>query len=137
MTDRNYLIPMDRFDNLDAIEDRVSAVPKEAHGSLRTALKYLYLSNGPTNLPRDRLKTSKPYLDFAEQVLVQWLYTRTNGSERRHYGKSALLAAKCQRYRCEECGHADVRVLQLHHIKGRKETGGFACLCANCHMLKS
>jgi len=137
MADRNYLIPMDRFDNLEYIEGRVNAAPSATAGSLRTTLTYLYSSSGPINLPRQRLLMSEPFLEPAEHVLVRWLYTRTNGNERKNYGKLALLAARCQRYRCEHCGHADVRVLHLDHIEGRKKAGGFACLCANCHMLKS
>lgn len=137
MADRNYLIPMERFDDPEYIERRLSAVPREAVGSLRTTLTYLYSSSGPINLPRPRFKISKPLLEPAEYILVRWLFTRTNGSERKNYGASALRAARCQRYRCEHCGHADIRVLHLDHIAGRKTDGGFACLCANCHMLKS
>jgi hypothetical protein len=136
MADREYLIPMERFDSADYIETRVSDEPLVA-GLLRTTLRYLYLSDGPINLPRDRLKASKPFLEPAELVLACWLHTRTNGSERKNYGAPALRAARRQRYRCEHCGHADVRVLHLDHIEGRKRQGDFACLCANCHMLKS
>lgn len=137
MADRDYLIPMDRFDNEEYIKGRVSAVKAEAMGSLRTTLTYLYLTAGPINLPRGRLKISEPFLEPAELILVRWLQTRTNGSERKNYGADALRSARCQRYRCEHCGHADIRVLHLDHIKGRKSEGGFACLCANCHMIKS
>jgi hypothetical protein len=126
-----------RFDNPNYIERRVSIVQPKARGSLRTTLTFLYLTDGPANLPRDRLKASIPFLEHAERVLVRWLYTRTNGSERKNYGASALHAAKSQRYRCEDCGRGDVRILQLHHVEGRKKNGGFACLCANCHMIKS
>ncbi len=62
MIDRNYLIPMERFDNSEYIEGRVSTAPPEVAGSLRTTLKYLYLSSGPINLPRLRLKTSEPFI---------------------------------------------------------------------------
>lgn len=138
MADRDYLIPMERFDNSEYIEGRVSAAPPETAGSLRTTLTYLYSSSGPINLPRSRLKKSEPFLEDAERVLVRWLQTRTNGSERKNYGSPALHAARSQRYRCEHCGHADIRVLHLDHVEGRKNAGGgFACLCANCHMLKS
>ena len=137
MADNYYLIPMDRFDNELYIEGRLNNIPQEDVGSVRTALKYLYLTNGPVNLPRPRLKASEPYLDDVELVLVRWLYTRTNGGERKRYGQRALICARRQRYRCEHCGHADVRVLNLDHITGRKEASEFACLCANCHALKS
>jgi hypothetical protein len=42
MADREYLIPMERFDSADYIETRVSHAPLVA-GPLRTTLKYLYL----------------------------------------------------------------------------------------------
>lgn len=137
MADHSYLIPMERFDSAEYIEARIAAAAPAAAGSLRTTLKYLYSSNGPINLPKPRLKTSEPFLELAERVLARWLQTRTNGSERKNYGPPALRAARRQRYRCEHCGHADVRVLHLDHIEGRRNVGGFACLCANCHMLKS
>lgn len=132
-----FLIPMERFDNAEYLESRVSHVPPEAAGSVRTALRYLYITDGPVNLPRDRLKAAEPFLDPAEKVVVRWLYTRTNGTLRSTYGASALHAARRQRYRCEHCGHADVRVLNLDHVEGRKNLEHFACLCTNCHCLKS
>ncbi len=133
-----FLFPTDRFDNIDEIEKRVVDLEPAVAGSLRTTLRYLYLiADGPINLPRDRMLKAIPSLDAAERVLVRWLYTRTNGSERNRYGSAALLAARTQRYRCEHCGHADVRVLTLDHVEGRRNREQFACLCANCHMLKS
>jgi hypothetical protein len=100
-------------------------------------LKYLYMDDGPVNLPRGRLKITKPYLDDAERILIQWLQTRTNGSERKNYGKDALCAARRSRYCCERCGFADVRALNLDHVEGRVADASFACLCANCHAIKS
>lgn len=132
-----FLIPIDRFDDTPYIESRVSAVSEEIAGSLRTALRYLYLSDGPINLPRDRLKKAEPFLEPAERVVIRWLYTRTNGNLRSRYGAAALRAARRQRYRCEHCGHADVRVLNLDHVDGSGSRERFACLCANCHCLKS
>lgn len=132
-----FLIPIDRFDNLEYIEARVSDLEKSIVGSVRTALKYLYLTKGPINLPRNRMLKAHGFLEPAEQVVVRWLHTRTNGRQRKVYGASALLAARKQRYRCEHCGHADVRVLNLDHIEGRHNRQLFACLCANCHTLKS
>ena len=133
-----FLIPTDHFDNLEYIEKRVSGLQPSVVGSVRTALRYLYfIADGPINLPRDRMLKALPFLEPAEQLLVRWLYTRTNGSERKRYGSAALLAARKQRYRCEHCGHADVRVLNLDHVEGRHNRELFACLCANCHTLKS
>ena len=132
-----FLIPIDRFDNAQYLESRVSGTDSAEAGSLRTALRYLYLSDGPINLPRDRLKKAEPFLEPAERVVIRWLYTRTNGSLRSRYGAAALRAARRQRYRCEHCGHADVRVLNLDHVEGRGNREQFACLCTNCHCLKS
>lgn len=132
----DYTIPLDRFDRLDLIEARVSCVPEAAQGALRTALKYLYLDAGPINLPRSRLIAAEPFLEPRERTVVRWLQTRTSGTLRSTYGSGALLVARRSHYRCEECGYADVRALQLDHVTGRANTE-FACLCANCHSIKS
>lgn len=132
-----FAIPVDRFDNSRYIEERVaSAAPGDA-GALRTALSYLYETLGPVNLPRDRFLAARRYFDRIEAVLVPWLQTRTNGSERGWYGADSLRAARVARYRCEECGHADVRTLNFDHVEGRVAGTPFACLCANCHAIKS
>ena len=136
--DTELTIDATRFGNSELIESRVAKLPADEQGSFRTALKYLYLDDGPINLPRDRLKISEPYLDSAEHIVIRWLYTRTNGSERKNYGRNALLAARAARYRCESCGFPDVRVLNLDHVHGRdSDLDEFACLCANCHTIKS
>jgi hypothetical protein len=132
-----FLIPIDRFDNLDYIESRLAVLDSGVVGAMRTTLRYLYLTAGPVNLPRERFKRAKPFLEPAERVVAGWLYTRTNGSGRKSYGTAALRAARKQRYRCEHCGHADVRVLNLDHVEGRDNRELFACLCSNCHCLKS
>lgn len=132
-----FLIPIDRFDNPDYINARLANLEADAGGAVRSALNYLYLTHGPINLPRDRLKKAEPYLEPRERIVIRWLYTRTNGSERKRYGAAALRCARAQRYRCEHCGFADVRVLNLDHVKGRANLDLFACLCANCHCLKS
>jgi len=132
-----FSIDPPRFNDEAFIEGRVEGVPKADRGALRTTLRYLYLDDGPLNLMRDRRLAAEPYLDAAERVLVRWLATRTNGSERRNYGSLALRAARSSRYRCQRCGCADVRVLNLDHVEGRVDGAAFACLCANCHTLKS
>jgi hypothetical protein len=99
-----------RFNDDAYIEARAAAAPAGDGGSLRTALSYLYKDDGPVNLPRERLLSASPHLDDAERVVMRWLYTRTNGSERKNYGAKALLAARRARYRCEACGFPDVRV---------------------------
>jgi len=126
-----------RFNNNRHIANRILLVPVAARGALRSALLYLYMDNGPRNLPRDRLLLAAPYLDAAERLVARWLYTRTNGSLRKAYGAAALVAARSSRYRCGDCNFADVRVLNLDHIGGRVHGTGFACLCANCHTIKS
>lgn len=132
-----FIIPLDRFDSPDYIRSRLALAPEPARGALRTALSYLYLSEGPMNLPRDRLKLAEADLEPRERVLARWLQTRTNGNLRSTYGARALQAARSERYRCAECGFADVRALHLDHVDGRVAGTGFACLCANCHNIKS
>lgn len=130
-------IDFEAFNNDARVDDRVAAVDVAARGALRTALNYLYKDDGPINLPRDRLLTAEPHLGPAEKIVIRWLYTRTNGSLRKSYGADALRAARSSRYRCEVCGFSDVRVLNIDHVDGRVEGTAFACLCANCHTIKS
>lgn len=133
----HFNIPEDRFDNSDYIEARVSSAPVATQGSLRTALRYLYISKGPVNLPRERLRFAELLVEPRERVLLRWLYTRTNGNLRSTYGAKALLAARAARYRCTACGFADIRALHIDHIAGRTTDTECACLCANCHNIKS
>lgn len=135
--DRRYVIPKRRFESLAYIDRRVSRAAKVDRSSLRLVLRYLYLSQGPKNLPRARKKAARPYLDLAETKVVNWLATRTNGSERKRYGSGVLVATRRSRFRCEDCGVADVRVLNLDHVDGRTGPSKFRCLCANCHHIKS
>jgi hypothetical protein len=126
-----------RFNNDGHIESRVATIPEADRSLLRTALSYLYRDDGPVNLPRKRLLAAEPYLEVAERLVIRWLYTRTNGNLRSKYGAGALRAARTSRYRCEVCGFADVRVLNLDHVHGHVAGTPFACLCANCHTIKS
>ncbi|MBZ4376073.1 hypothetical protein [Corallococcus sp. AS-1-6] len=133
-----FVIPSERFDNPSFIKGRVEAAPSAVQGSLKTALCYLYETQGPTNLPRARLKAAEPHLEARERLVARQLYTRTNGSERKNYGKNALHAARRARYRCEDCGFPDVRCWHLDHVEGRKvPLSTFRFLCGNCHMIKS
>ena len=132
-----FVIDVVRFNDAKFIETRVANVASAEQGSLRTALGYLYLDNGPVNLPRDRLLASESHLEDAERLVIRWLYTRTNGSLRSKYGSAALLAARSSRYRCQDCSFDDVRVLNLDHVNGLVAGTPFACLCANCHTIKS
>ena len=137
MEDVDFIIPMDRLDNAAYIEQRVLSVPPEAQGAVRTALTYLYSMTGPINLPRGRLVAAEPFVEAREKVLLRWLATRTNGSLRASYGTKALIAARKAQYRCSTCGYADVRALEIDHVDGRIQETEYACLCANCHRIKS
>jgi hypothetical protein len=130
-------IDVGRFNNGRFIEGRIAAVPTSDRSALQTALPYLYNDEGPVNLPRARLLIAQRHLEAAELIVARWLYTRTNGNLRSSYGTSALFAARLSRYRCRDCGFADVRVLNLDHVGGRIAGTPFACLCANCHTIKS
>jgi len=125
------------FNNDTLIAERVAAAADRDRGALRTTLNYLYMDDGPVNLPRKRLLAAEPHLSLAERIIVRWLYTRTNGNLRRTYGADALRAARTGRYRCQVCGFSDVRVLNIDHVDGRIAGTAFACLCANCHTIKS
>jgi hypothetical protein len=131
-----YVIDPKCFDNLGALSKRAASAPPELTGKFRTTLGYLYLGGGPKNLPRATLRACAHLLTPAENVVVRWLQCRTNGQLRRNYGHAAALAAKRARYRCENCGFADVRALNLDHVDGRGSRS-FRCLCANCHAIKS
>jgi hypothetical protein len=136
MTER-LRIDETRFNNDAYIEAVVAAAPAKDQRTLRTALAYLYKDDGPINLPRPTLLRVRQLLDAGERTVIQWLYTRTNGNPRKSYGAQALRAARSSRYRCSECQFDDVRVLNLDHVEGRVAGTPFACLCANCHTIKS
>jgi hypothetical protein len=138
MQQAEFVIPKDRVDARDYIEWRLRSVPDAVKGAIKTTLQYLYLTDGPRNLPADRKRLAEPYLETAERMVVRWLHPRTNGQYRKTYGYPALRAARKARYRCERCGIADVRVLEFDHVDGsRAADRRFAVLCANCHRIKS
>jgi hypothetical protein len=132
-----YAIPIERFDDAQYIDRRLRAAPESGRASLSTALRYLYSSDGPINLPRPRLRIAEAYVEPRERILLRWLYTRTNGRLRSTYGAKSLIAARKSRYRCSQCGYADVRALHIDHVMGRIKNLECACLCANCHNIKS
>jgi hypothetical protein len=134
---RQLSIDAARFNNDAYLRERVASAQPSHSGAVRTALRYLYLDRGPTNLPPDRKKVALQYLDEAEKILIKWLATRTNGRLRKSYGARALIAARQSRYICTNCGFADVRALHLDHVNGHVMDTSFACLCANCHNIKS
>jgi len=126
-----------RFNNNCYIEQRVALVAENLRGPLKTCLAYLYKDDGPVNLLRERLLDARSSLEPAELMIVNWLHTRTNGKLRKTYGAESLKAARAARYRCSVCGFADVRALNLDHVHGKVQGTPFACLCANCHAIKS
>lgn len=132
-----FAVPQDRFDSRSYLETRVLAAPAAVQGPLRTTLSYLYFTDGPLNMPRDRMKLAEPHLEPRERLLVRWLFTRTNGRHRATYGARALKAARRAHYRCQQCGFPDVRALHIDHVSGHVAETAFACLCANCHNIKS
>lgn len=95
-----FAVPAERFTDAGFIERRVAAVPEAVRGHLRSVLRYLYESDGPTNLPPERFKPAETHLEPAEVIVARWLRTRTNGNLRKSYGKPALLAARSSHYRC-------------------------------------
>jgi hypothetical protein len=125
------------FNDAAIIASRVAAAPEADRVSLRTALRFLYLDGGPLNLDREHLLAAQSHLDPAERLMVRLLYNQVRGPRRSTYGPSAALAARTSRYRCQECGHPDVWALNLDHVKWRVAGTPFACLCANCHAIKS
>ncbi len=114
-----FIIDDSRFNDEAQIVARLDADPSADRGSLRSALRYLYMDDGPVNLPRERLLAAEPYLEASERLVIRWLYTRTNGNLRSTYGAAALRAARSSLYRCEVCKFADVWVLNLDHVDGR------------------
>jgi hypothetical protein len=132
-----FIIPTSRFDKPSYLENRAVQAPKAARSALGKTLRYLYITDGPINLSRDYLRTAERYLDPGERTVVRWLQHRTNNRLRATYGPPALRCARRNRYRCQVCGYADVRALNLDHVEGRVANATFACLCANCHSIKS
>lgn len=139
LIDEEFVISEPLFDNSQLIEQRLAAAPAEKRTQLGHLLRYLYQkTDGRTNLEKGVIKTVEDLISPAESILVRWLQTRTNGSERKNYGAKSLIAARNAHYRCEKCGFPDIRVLQLDHVDGRRSSEtDFMCLCANCHQIKS
>lgn len=131
-----WIIPESNFSQ-EYIESRLTSVVESDRAFLRSSLNYLY---GTTKtLDKERLVASEKHLTTAERILIRWLHTRSNGSERAKYGPDCVVAAKRAHFRCSHCRNPDVRVLQIDHVNGRGigVEKAFDCLCANCHMIKS
>lgn len=137
--DDAWIIPIENFNNVESIGERVGNATMSDRPSLKSALGYLYLDNGAKTLDKERLKLAEKYLTPAERRVLRWLQTRSNGSERRKYGPGCVIAARQARFRCLRCGCPDSRTLQIDHVNGRGDDveRAFECLCANCHQIKS
>ena len=131
-----FCVPMEHLNNTELIKARVKRAPTKSQSALRHVLSYLYLDDGPINLTNVQYREAKPYLACYEILLSCYLKSRTNGSERREYGKPALRQMRKVGYRCECCGLQDVRVLTLDHVHGKSKSV-FLVLCSNCHYIKS
>ncbi|MBX2907857.1 MAG: hypothetical protein KF744_17560 [Taibaiella sp.] len=137
-----WIISQDRFNNQSYVESRCASADKSLQGNLRSALKYLYLDEEHGGISTFS-KTAKnavlenKLLEPAEVIIFKYLFTRTNGSEKYHYGKPALVAAKAARYRCQRCNSPDVRSVCLDHVWSNDLLTGFKMLCYNCHAIKS
>lgn len=126
-----------RFNNRLLIEERVEAVEHASRTALGIALRFIYLDDGPLNISRDKMIVAEVLLDDAERLVLRSLYNLTKGDRRGTYGPGAARVARASRYRCQECEFPDVRTLTIDHVKGRVAGTPFACLCSNCHSIKS
>ena len=136
MTDSAFIIDGTLIGNHDSIDERVAQAPETIRDVVRMALGYLYLDDGLDSLSREHKSQAEAYLTPVELFVFQWLYKRTDGKLRRHYGPRVLDAVKRSRYRCEKCNFPDVRVLHLEKAE-TQSTGRplFSCLCANCNTI--
>lgn len=133
-----WILPEERFDNVAIIEARAEAQEPANRTAFRRAMRYLYLAEGATNLARDYMLAALPTLEAREKRAIRWLYTRTNGSERKNYGPDCVVAMRKAKFRCQRCGFPDVRALQVDHVTGRTHKPFvFQCLCANCHAIET
>lgn len=138
----DWIIPKDRFNNPEYIETRCATTEENLKGNLRSALKYLYLDHrngGISSFNKDvkNIILNEKLLEDREIIIFKYLFTRTNGSEKYVVGRPGIIAAKTSRYKCENCGNPDVRVLCLDHIWDGNVLVGFKMLCNNCHGIKS
>lgn len=135
--DSNFTLDQGCFDNPQFIDDRLAIVPAKDRGCLRSLFRYIYSNEGPRNMQKARYSPVRHHLEPAEKIVAQWLRTRTNGRHRKSYGHAALRCARAARFRCQVCGFPEVRTLHLDHVEGKIAGATFACLCANCHNIKS
>ena len=136
MIDSDFKIDPSLIDNNEAIETRVAELAESDRETATLVLRYLYMTNGPRSIPRDKKSQAEQCLTPAEHFVFQWLYKRTDGKLRRFYGAGVLETVKRSRYQCERCEFADVRALNLEK-REEDEKVTFECLCANCNIVES
>jgi hypothetical protein len=133
-----WILPEERFDNAALIDVRARNHDPTKRAAFSRAMRFLYMSNGAKNLSRDQMLACLPTLEAREKRAIRWIYTRTNGSERKNYGPDSIVAMRKAKFRCQRCGFPDVRTLQVDHVTGRKaKPFVFQCLCANCHSIET
>ena len=139
MQDSSFQVDETLIGDGDSIEARVAVVAESDRDALRRTLGYLYLEDGPLSIARDSKTQAEQHLTPVELFVFRWLYKRTDGKLRRFYGPGTLEAVKRSRYRCEKCGFADVRALNIEKADYDEEVGRerFACLCANCNTVQA
>lgn len=135
MTDSSFQIEATTIGDRGSIEARVAEVTESERETLNLALSYLYLADGPGSISRDAKSQSEQHLTPVELFVLQWLHKRTDGKLRHIYGSEALTAVKRSHYRCERCGFADVRALNIEKTECDEASAQqrFSCLCANCN----
>jgi len=141
MTEIEFEIDDSWIDGEDLINSRLAAIDEGSREAVEQVLRYLFVNGGPHSIERSVKTLAEEHLSPAEKFVLQWLYKRTDGKLRRHYGPKVLDAVKRSRYRCERCGFGDVRALNLEKAErgdteagsGSKSSVAIVCLCANCN----
>jgi hypothetical protein len=132
VVDDSCVIDDAMFDNVSSIANRVAAADQAHRAGLRHVLERLYLSQGAVNISADKLALAKIYLSVAERIVVNLLR-----GWRTRYGAAAFIEGRRSRYRCSKCSFPDVRVLHCDHVQRENPMTPVACMCANCHNIKS
>ena len=141
MSESSFEMDESWIENQDAIATRLTTIEEAKRESVGAVLRYLFVSGGPKNITREQKTAAETELTPVEQFVLQWLHKRTDGKLRRHYGPGVLSAVKRALYRCERCGFADVRALNLERQRvdeaSVERKNSFICICANCHTVES
>lgn len=135
-TPARWIIPEKWVGDENIVKDRARLVADaDKARCVFLALKYLYLS-GKLNMQKRLMNSAMPFLEPSEQLMLRYLFNRSNGGLRQRYGHAAVAEAKASKFCCRDCGFGDVRTLTLDHVEGRGAKQ-FRMLCANCHQIKS